>query len=270
MTAAGRGASGSRVGFDCRVTRQNPGRAAGGERRTCGAAAGDPAGREPKLEPEVERSANVVQLSRRVSRWRRMTVVMETIAALLALYIVARPVRIPAWCRFGPRAPVVAQIARPRRSSAARLVAVLQQDPTAPAFLLTVDPQSRTLVVRRVSATPEAGPQLRAVADLKRVSDAEVARRRRQRRIHPAADPGQFRRRDAADGELRGVARARRAARRAAFRPGRCCSPVRSSSPFRRRRRRRTAHPQTTASLPGGKARHKAGLSEGLTGEFGD
>jgi anti-sigma-K factor RskA len=40
---------------------------------------------------------------------------------------------------------------------AARLVAVLQQDPTAPAFLLTVDPQSRTLVVRRVSATPEAG-----------------------------------------------------------------------------------------------------------------
>jgi len=34
---------------------------------------------------------------------------------------------------------------------------VLQQDPTAPAFLLTVDPQSRTLIVRRVSATPEAG-----------------------------------------------------------------------------------------------------------------
>ena len=34
---------------------------------------------------------------------------------------------------------------------------MLQQEPTAPAFLLTVDPQSRTLVVRRVSATPEAG-----------------------------------------------------------------------------------------------------------------
>ena len=38
-----------------------------------------------------------------------------------------------------------------------RLVAVLQQDPTSPAFLLTVDPQSRTLVVRRVSAKPEQG-----------------------------------------------------------------------------------------------------------------
>ena len=38
----------------------------------------------------------------------------------------------------------------------ARLVAVLQQEPTAPAFLLTVDPQSRTITVRRVSASAEA------------------------------------------------------------------------------------------------------------------
>jgi anti-sigma-K factor RskA len=34
---------------------------------------------------------------------------------------------------------------------------VLQQQPTAPAFLLTVDTLNRTLVVRRVSATPENG-----------------------------------------------------------------------------------------------------------------
>src|SRR3984893_849468 len=34
---------------------------------------------EPKVEPKLERSANVVQLARRVSRWRRMTVVMGTI-----------------------------------------------------------------------------------------------------------------------------------------------------------------------------------------------
>ena len=40
---------------------------------------------EPKVGPGVERSANVVQLARRVSRWRRMTVVMGAIAALLAL-----------------------------------------------------------------------------------------------------------------------------------------------------------------------------------------
>jgi len=110
---------------------------------------------ESKFEPKVERSANVVQLARRVSRWRRMTVVMGAIAALLALYIgLARFA--PGLVPLGPGAPVVAQSQGPAQLGA-RLVAVLQQEPTAPAFLLTVDPQSRTLVVRRVSATPEAG-----------------------------------------------------------------------------------------------------------------
>jgi anti-sigma-K factor RskA len=110
---------------------------------------------EPKFEPMVERSANVVQLARRVSRWRRMTVVVGAIAALLALYIGLAQFA-PGLVPLGPRAPVVAQSTAPAQLGA-RLVAVLQQDPTAPAFLLTVDPQSRTLVVRRVSATPEAG-----------------------------------------------------------------------------------------------------------------
>jgi anti-sigma-K factor RskA len=110
---------------------------------------------EPKVGPMVERSANVVQLARRVSRWRRMTVVMGAIAALLALYIGLAQFA-PGLVPLGPRTQVVAQAPGPAQL-AARLVAVLQQDPTAPAFLLTVDPQSRTLVVRRVSATPEAG-----------------------------------------------------------------------------------------------------------------
>ena len=110
---------------------------------------------EPKVGPTVERSANVVQLARRVSRWRRMTVVMGAIAALLALYIGLAQFA-PGLVPLGPRTPVAAQSSAPAQL-AARLVAVLQQEPTAPAFLLTVDPQSRTLVVRRVSATPEAG-----------------------------------------------------------------------------------------------------------------
>jgi anti-sigma-K factor RskA len=110
---------------------------------------------ETKFEPKLERSANVVQLARGVSRWRRMTVVMGTIAALLALYIGLAQFA-PGLVPLGPRTQVVAQSTAPAQL-AARLVAVLQQDPTAPAFLLTVDPQSRTLVVRRVSATPEAG-----------------------------------------------------------------------------------------------------------------
>src|SRR3984893_10669987 len=110
---------------------------------------------EPKVEPKRERSANVVQLARGVSRWRRMTVVMGTIAALLALYIGLAQFA-PGLVPLGPRTQVVAPGPGPAQLGA-RLVAVLQQEPTAPAFLLTVDPQSRTLVVRRVSATPEAG-----------------------------------------------------------------------------------------------------------------
>jgi anti-sigma-K factor RskA len=115
---------------------------------------------EPKVEPTVEhkleRSANVVRLARRVSRWRRMTVVTGAIAALLALYIGLAQFA-PGLVPLGPpRTQVAAQSTAPAQLGA-RLVAVLQQEPTAPAFLLTVDPQSRTLVVRRVSATPEAG-----------------------------------------------------------------------------------------------------------------
>ena len=110
---------------------------------------------ESKDEYKLERSANVVQLARGVSRWRRMTVVMGAIAALLALYIGLAQFA-PGLVSLGPRTQVVAQAPGPAQLGA-RLVAVLQQEPTAPAFLLTVDPQSRTLVVRRVSATPEAG-----------------------------------------------------------------------------------------------------------------
>jgi anti-sigma-K factor RskA len=114
---------------------------------------------EPKVETNAERGANVVLLTQRVRRWRRMTVLMGAIAALLALYVVlgqAAPGLLP----FGPHpAQVVAQSPGPagQQQLSARLVAVLQQEPTAPAFLLTVDPQSRTMVVRRVSATTEPG-----------------------------------------------------------------------------------------------------------------
>ena len=72
---------------------------------------------EPKVEPKLERSANVVQLARRVSRWRRMTVVMGAIAALLALYIGLAQFA-PGLVPLGPRAPSGRAIARRRRSLA--------------------------------------------------------------------------------------------------------------------------------------------------------
>ena len=116
----------------------------------------------PRVE-RVERTVDVIYLARRVRRWRAFAMTVTAIAALLALFIAATlyaPGQIPlpkqlqtvlASLRQQPPQPQ-----QPTQVPGARLVAVLQQDPTAPAFLLTVDPQSRTLTVRRVSATPDA------------------------------------------------------------------------------------------------------------------
>ena len=106
----------------------------------------------PPPPPPSERSADIVVLARRARRWRRLTAAMTAIAALLALYVGISqfaPGLIPV-SRPAPPA-VTAQVVQPQ----SRLVAVLQQDPTTPAFLVSVDPASRTLTVRRVSAAPE-------------------------------------------------------------------------------------------------------------------
>jgi anti-sigma-K factor RskA len=103
-----------------------------------------------------ESDGNVVQLTRRVKKWRSVAIAMQAIAALLAVYVIAAqfyPNLMPLRGRAGEQQTAQGSGAQP----ASRLVAVLQQDPTSPAFLLTVDPQNRTLVVRRVSATPEQG-----------------------------------------------------------------------------------------------------------------
>ena len=106
----------------------------------------------PPAPPPSERSADIVVLARRARRWRRLTVAMTAIAALLALYVGISQFA-PGLVSVSRPAPpaVTAQVAQPQ----SRLVAVLQQDPTTPAFLVSVDPASRTLTVRRVSAAPE-------------------------------------------------------------------------------------------------------------------
>jgi anti-sigma-K factor RskA len=121
-----------------------------------------PVAHEPSIAPplpiaaKVERSADVIYLARRVSHWRRMTVTLGAIAALLAIFI-AITLFAPGLSPLGRFSP--AQLAAGSGSAplGARLVAVLNQEPTAPAFLLTIDPQNGTLIVRRVSAAPESG-----------------------------------------------------------------------------------------------------------------
>ncbi len=116
---------------------------------------------EPQPAPEprkIERSADVVYLANRVRRWRGLTLGFGAIAALLAIYVALSrfaPDLIPPQLRPAG-AGMMARTEGPARTQQDRLVAVLQQQPTAPAFLLTLDTQNRTLFVRRVSATPEA------------------------------------------------------------------------------------------------------------------
>lgn len=116
---------------------------------------------EPRAEPrKVERSADVIYLARRVRRWRKVALYMSAIAALLAAYIAVwqiNPAVLPAQLRQFREQVIARTTPASPRSPTARLVAVLQQDPTTPAFLLTLDTQNHTLIVRRVSATPESG-----------------------------------------------------------------------------------------------------------------
>jgi anti-sigma-K factor RskA len=102
--------------------------------------------------PRTPTNAELIRLDRTVHRWRGLAVAASAVAALLAIYIGV--------ARFAPGlAPVSRQsqstLAAPKTGS--RLVAVLQQEPTAPAFLLMLDPQERTITVRRLTAAPDAG-----------------------------------------------------------------------------------------------------------------
>jgi anti-sigma-K factor RskA len=114
----------------------------------------------PTAEPRrIERGADVVNLTKRAGPWRGLTIAFGAIAALLAAYIAVSQVA-PDLVPPQLRGAGWRMIARPEgggRAQEDRLVAVLQQQPTAPAFLLTVDTLNRTLVVRRVSATAENG-----------------------------------------------------------------------------------------------------------------
>jgi anti-sigma-K factor RskA len=110
--------------------------------------------------PQVERSADVIALTRRARRWRGLALGCGAIAAALAALIVVSQVK-PGLIPGGFHVPqLVAQSPSPPSLPAAppggRLIAVLQQDPSAPAFLLTVDPAAQTMTVRTVTAKAEA------------------------------------------------------------------------------------------------------------------
>lgn len=114
----------------------------------------------PAPPPHAAPGANVIDLAGRVRRWRGLAIVAGAIAAGLAALIVVSQVK-PGLFGGGFQMPrLIAQGTTPAKpspaASASRFVGVLQHDPAAPAFLLTIDPASRTLTVRRVAAKAEA------------------------------------------------------------------------------------------------------------------
>jgi anti-sigma-K factor RskA len=110
---------------------------------------------------QPERGGEVLYLGRRLRRWRITAAAAAALAAVLAAFIVVSQVAPGALPAGGflhvPRTIARAPAPAPDAANGNRLVAVLQQDPTAPAFLLTIDPASLKLTVRRVSAAPDAG-----------------------------------------------------------------------------------------------------------------
>jgi anti-sigma-K factor RskA len=114
--------------------------------------------------------AKVTVLTRRLRRWRGVAALAGAIAA--ALLIIAglgryRPDLLPPQLQPPVQTKVVEKVVErvvekvvevpAPPSPVGRFVAVLQRDAGAPAFLLTVDVDKRSLTVRRVTQTAEAG-----------------------------------------------------------------------------------------------------------------
>jgi anti-sigma-K factor RskA len=107
--------------------------------------------RLPELPGERQGAVKFSFAARNLHLWRATTAAAAGLAVLLALYIGLREFD------ASPPRPVETAQPAPAHSPGRRFIAVLQRDPTAPAFLMTVDVENRMLTVRRVAAAPEPG-----------------------------------------------------------------------------------------------------------------
>jgi anti-sigma-K factor RskA len=104
--------------------------------------------------PEGDADADFVTLRSGLRRWRSLALALGAVAAVLAAYVGLAKLA-PGLTQAGRQSQPA--LAAPRAPASSRLVAVLQQEPTAPAFLLTLDPEARTMTVRRLTAAADAG-----------------------------------------------------------------------------------------------------------------
>jgi anti-sigma-K factor RskA len=116
---------------------------------TCSAAVAAPVVQE--ITPD---GANVVRLADRSGRWRGLAGLTTAIAAGLAAFVVVqayRPELLPEKLRPQPRVEVV------QAPQQAQYVAVLQRDGGSPAFIMTVDVNTKEFTVRRAGPEAPAG-----------------------------------------------------------------------------------------------------------------
>ena len=108
----------------------------------------------------LEHGADIFYITHRMRRWRNAAIGCGALAAVLAAFIVVTQVApglIPAGLVHVPQLVAQSPTAPSTAAPGSRLVAVLEQQPSSPAFILIVDPVSRSLTVRRVSAKEQAG-----------------------------------------------------------------------------------------------------------------
>ncbi len=84
-----------------------------------------------------------------------MTAVAASLAGVIALQAY-RPEMLPEQLRIKPKIQTV-EIKTPAPPPGAQFVALLQQDASLPAFILTVDTTTKNFTVRKVGAVPEPG-----------------------------------------------------------------------------------------------------------------
>ena len=111
--------------------------------------------------PVVDNS-NVVELAGQLRRWRNVSSFASALAAALLALIglqIFLPGLLPEAMRPEPRTRIVeVKTPAPVQQSAAQYVALLQGQSGGPAFILTIDGNTRELTVRKVGAPPtEAG-----------------------------------------------------------------------------------------------------------------
>jgi len=111
----------------------------------------------PDHAARIAAESNVVDLTRRLGRWRRAAAGLAAIAAALLVFVATadfNPAILPA--RLRPK-PIEVVRTVEKAVNPGRFVAVLEPNAASPAFILTVDVANRTASVRRLAGGPPPG-----------------------------------------------------------------------------------------------------------------